>query len=97
MSKKHVELLMSSLKVSDDHSKYLCDKIQFTCVDTRKTRDELLDLIANWLEGNGGYYPNEEFVKYSFEFTPLYTEEGMTRKEWAETILSPLALELYED
>jgi len=94
MSQKHVDLLMNSLKVEDELSKYLCDKIHFTCVDTRKTRVDLLEIINKWLEKNGGYDPTCEYVKYSFEYTPLFNEEGMTREEWAETILAPLALEL---
>jgi hypothetical protein len=112
MTQKHVELLMKAVNISYTKSEFLCDRIRFitgffNCgmydkyLDssfTVKQGEALVRMIQKWLDNNGGYDSDvESFVKYSFEFTPLYNEQGITRKEWAETILAPLALEIEED
>jgi len=111
MSKKHVELLMEAVNIPESESEYLCDRIRFItgffncgAYDeylnsnyTVKQGEALVRMIQDWLDANDGYeHDLDSWVGYSFELTPLY-KDGCTRKEWAETILAPLALELPDE
>ena len=100
MTQKHVDLLIDALYCNSD-SKYICDRINFV---TEYNSDYYLDysvessvrkLVTDWLEDNGGYI-EQEYLKYSFDFTQ-HAKDGMTREEWVETILTPLALQLPEE
>lgn len=100
MTQAHVDLLIDALYCDSD-SKYICDRINFV---TEYNSDYYLDceveasvreLINKWLEENGGYI-EQEYLKFSFDFTQ-YAKDGMTREEWVETILVPLALKLPEE
>lgn len=97
MSEKHVDLLLKAIAVPESCSIYLCDRIRFVTEDLKdfpeyvdpnffcklsQHGEELRDLINR----NINY-------QFSFDDTQM-ARKGMTREEWVETILVPLALEL---
>ena len=92
MAKEHVDLLLQALEC-EYHSKYICDRVRFGVYSGNGVADEVVTLIQKWLENNGGYDEDDEYVKYSFDYTDLY-DQGMTREEWVKTILIPLAEKL---
>lgn len=88
MTQKHVDLFKEVLE--SDSSPYICDRINF--IDGTEIGEQCINLIEMWLDDNGGY-TDDPYIRYSFDYTPL-AQEGMTRAEWVETILVPLALGL---
>lgn len=107
MTQKHVDLLMEAVNL--EHEDYfLCNRIEFitgiylthpNLIDNSYTKEEggaLTSMIQKNIDSN---FFSSEFKAgcgntYS---TTTFSQAGMTRKEWAETILAPLALELPED
>ena len=100
MTQKHVNLLLKAIAVPESCSEFLCDRIGFVTgyynsypklverdfyYITHSYGKDLCDLIKTNI--------NHEF---SFDNTQ-YAKDGMTRKEWVETILVPLALALPEE
>lgn len=94
MTQYHADLLAEAVN-SNYNSRYICDKLNFV-TDYEGGCDSVIDLINKWLKENGGYHPDDGYVKYSFDYTQ-YAKDGMTREEWVETILAPLALALPEE
>lgn len=107
MSKKHVELLMEAVALNTD-DRYLCNRIGYVCgvylvrdlqsemysEDDYKTLTQVIQKNIN--ENLVDELSVEDSEEYTYESTTFY-EQGMTRKEWAETFLAPLALELEEN
>ena len=105
MSNKHVELLMEAVALNTD-DRYLCNRIGYICGryfvqdlrNTRYNKDDfkvLTSAIQKNIDENLVEGLDADYEDYTFGDTTFY-EQGMTRKEWAETILAPLALELEE-
>lgn len=101
MTQKHVELLLKAIAVPESCSIYLCDRIaaivgfhydyEFIIHkdDEFAGKDKLMWELRDMIKANINY-------EFSFDGTQ-YAKEGMTRNEWVETILVPLALELPEE
>ena len=100
MTQKHVDLLLKAIAVPESYSEFLCDRISFIA----GRWDEYPELV----EGEY-YYLTHNYEKdlcnlikanidYKFSFdSTQYAKDGMTREEWVETILAPLALALPEE
>jgi len=93
MTQRHVEIFNEALE--SDISKYICDRINCLDIDDYEVADQCINLIEMWLDDNNGY-TDDPYIRYSFDYTQ-YAKNGMTRKEWVETILVPLALALPEE
>ena len=106
MSQRHVDLLMEAVNIDIYSTEYLCNKIRIICAE-RGTISSMYDpfhnpnynmndyevmtkMIQNNIDSNLDYEDEDVNTFYN---TTFY-EEGMSRKEWAETILAPLALKL---
>ncbi len=96
MTQKHVDLLLKAIAVPQYYSEFLCDRIGFV---SGKYKD-YSELIQE------GFEDTEESLcrmvrenidhEFSFDLTQM-ARDGMTREEWVETILVPLALALPEE
>lgn len=108
MSQRHVDLLMEAVNTDIYHVTYLCNKIMIVCSDkcsispmydvfanpkyTMKDCAALKKVIQSNIDSNlDDDCP--EIGMYTFYSTTFYVK-GMSRKEWANTILAPLALAL---
>lgn len=110
MTQRHVDLLMKAVNLKE-YDQYLCD--QYLCnrigyitgyYTVRELRDykyneidfrKCTDVIAQNIRENSVPINGDEDAE-TFYATIFY-EQGMTRKEWAETILAPLFLAIEED
>lgn len=103
MTQKHVELLLKAIAVPESLSPFLCDRIgavvgffhEYEYMDYADEdfieRDDLMWELKDMIRNN--INPEAIYHELSFDDTQ-YAKEGMTRNEWVETILVPLALEL---
>ncbi len=105
MTQKHVDLLMEAVNVNEEY-KYLCNRIGYITGwyyypllrNTKYNEDDYIvlteaikrNIMSNLSDGS------DKAEEHTYISTTFY-EQGMTRKEWAETILAPLALEIEED
>ena len=100
MTQKHVDLLLKAIAVPEHYSIYLCDRISFT-TGNFKDYEKLIDSDFDYQKFNHGEDLCElikENINYKFSFDDTqYAKDGMTREEWVETILVPLALQLPEE
>ena len=100
MTQKHVDLLLKAIAVPEHYSPYLCDRIRFITGDFNDYK-KLLDRKLDCRLFNHGYdlcALIKTNINYEFSFDDTqYAEDGMTREEWVETILAPLALALPEE
>jgi hypothetical protein len=107
MSQKHVDLLMEAVNLDCRGMEYLCNKIMIIASDVPKAEyynqfrntkysekdyEALKKLINDNINDN---LENSDEDCNTFYNTTFYYN-NFTRKEWAETILAPLALELEE-
>lgn len=95
MTQKHVNLLLKALAVPESCSIYLCDRIRFVTgyypdeIDQEYIEEECCP------EGEDLVQMIRENIDNEFSFdASFYARDGMTRAEWVETILVPLALKL---
>lgn len=95
MSEKHVELLYKALAVPESCSIYLCDRIRFVTGYYPDEIDQEYIEEGCCPEGEDLVQMIRENIDHEFSFdNSFYARDGMTRTEWVETILVPLALEL---
>ena len=96
MTQKHVELLLKAIAVPESYSEFLCDRIGFIS-GRYPDYPEYIDRNYFFL-GNELCNMIRENINHDFSFDRTqYAQEGMTREEWVETILVPLARELPEE
>jgi hypothetical protein len=108
MSQKHVELLMEAVALKGTRDYFLCNRIGYITGyfgsrnpllrNTKYNEDDYLvltRLLAKSIEDNE-VYCTEDSGACTYESTTFY-EQGMTRGQWAETVLAPLALEIEEN
>ena len=100
MTQKHVELLLKAIAVPESYSEFLCDRIGFVS-GKYKDYPELIEDEYHYCKT--GHCVDltmmiRENINYEFSFDlTQYAIDGMSREEWVETILVPLALELPEE
>lgn len=95
MTQKHVDLLLKALAVPESCSIYLCDRIRL--VTGYHPDEEYSECIEEgyYSEGEDLVQMIRENIDNEFSFDDsFYARDGMTRTEWVETILVPLASEL---
>lgn len=100
MSEKHVDLLLKAIAVPESYSEFLCDRISF--ISGRfEDYPELIEDEYHYC--TTGYCQDLRHMlrqnidhEFSFDETQM-ARDGMTREEWVETILVPLALQLPEE
>ncbi len=107
MSQKHVDLLMEAVALNT-RDQYLCNRIGYITGHfgifpeyNEKYNEYDYQVLTQAIQKNinenlDAELSVEDSEEYTYESTTFY-EQGMTRKEWAETILAPLALALEED
>lgn len=96
MAQKHVDFLVEAAALDDDKiSWYVCDKLGHLANENGMyyIMADLKHMIEQWLLNNGGYRVNCRYLPYSFDYTPI-SKEGVSRAEWVESTLIPLALQL---
>lgn len=95
MTQKHVELLYKALAVPESCSIYLCDRIRFVTGYYPDEIDQECIEEDCCQEGEDLVQMIRENIDHEFSFDDTqYAKDGMTRTEWVETILVPLALKL---
>lgn len=100
MSEKHVDLLLKAIAVPESCSIYLCDRIRFVTGDLNDFPEYTEQDFHNIYHSYGKDLCNliKENINYKFSFDDTqYARDGMTREEWVETILVPLAIALPEE
>lgn len=100
MSQRHVDLLMEAVNRRNQDDEFICISLDniVSVSDTEfcNTFVDLKRLIMSNINSNlkeGEEVDNNIQV---FDSTTFYVQ-GMSRKEWAEIILAPLALQLPDD
>ncbi len=99
MTQKHVDLLLKAIAVPESCSIYLCDRLDdvvgYQPMFSKHVDEEFKGKLSLLAELKVMIRKNINY-EFSFDDTP-YAKDGMTREEWVETILVPLALELPEE
>ena len=95
MTQKHVELLLKAIAVPESYSQFLCDRIGFVSGKYKDYSELIQDGFEDTQEALCTMIRENIEHEFSFEDS-WYAREGMTREEWVETILIPLALALPE-
>jgi len=99
MTQKHVDLLLKAIAVPESCSEFLCDRIGFISGRWKDypelAEDEYYYLTHNYEKDLCKLIKENINYKFSFDDSPYSLR--MTRKEWVETILVPLALALSEE
>ena len=100
MTQKHVDLLLKAIAIPESCSEFLCNRIGFVSGrwdDYPKYVDpDYYYKLYNYGEDLCNLIKHDIEYKFSFDDTQ-YAKDGMTREEWVETILVPLALQLPEE
>lgn len=98
MTQKHVDLLKKAMAVPTSYSEFLCDRIGYVTGyydDYTELYAEEFDVVAFPYGDDLKNLIKEDLGCSAFGFeNSTYYEEGMTREEWVETILIPLAINL---
>ena len=99
MTQKHVDLLLKAIAVPETCSPYLCDRLEdvvgYQPMFSKHVDEEVKGELNLMFDLKRLIKENINH-KFSFDDTQM-ARDGMTREEWVETILVPLALELPEE
>lgn len=93
MTQKHVELLLTAIAVPESYSEFLCDRIGFVSGKYKDYSKLIQEGFEDTHEALCAMIRENIEHEFSFEDS-YYARKGMTREEWVETILVPLALKL---
>ena len=100
MTQKHVDLLLKAISIPESCSEFLCDRIGFV-TGYYHSYPKLVEWDFQYISHSYGKDLCKLIrtkINYEFSFhDSLYAKDGMTREEWVETILVPLALALPEE
>lgn len=97
MSQRHMDLLMEAVSFMNENNNYLCNCLSLVTKDVDdSTCQDLKQLIMNNINTNLKEDEEVDYVGQVFE-SSVFHARGMSRKEWANTILAPLALELPDE
>ena len=100
MTQKHVELLLKAIAVPESCSEFLCDRIGFISGKYKDypelIEDEYHYCTTEYCQDLCTMIRRNIDHEFSFDLTQM-ARDGMSREEWVETILVPLALALPEE